>query len=527
MDAAYLHRSGDPSSVGEADAASSSAASASSSARGSTSRTTRLRRGARLRLRRRRQEPALAAGAGAGVQDDLALPLGMSFAAVLAQVMSTENHSGERLQPALLSRSESESGLLMQVCTSAVKESLRNIYGDKLDSFMKNFERSFSSTLTTLHLVNEMPVYEQSPIPRCSSKHEDSTAASMLSTDDPQTPPREIKQDILNSVESQLVLYASSNQQLTPCPRGISSPEADQRILNAFERSLKEQTRSNELKEFEIGLSMRKLQLKQSQLELNSYSHMLEKMKLSLGFQKASFQGDKFKTQMRDTRHAQILRTLIDFLASAVIIMSVCFGYGTYIYSYERITDITAACSVTSRGSKSWWMPNSVSNFNSGLLFLRCHFIAATRMGFGILMILAIAWLAFQRSAVSGSNMPVTFNFILLGVVCGLAGRFCANTLGGDGNIWLICWEVLCSIHLLGNCYPSVLYRVLHGPISVSHRKEAVWFPYWIRRWIFYAMIGFIMPALTGFLPFASLSDWLNHFARQLKSIFVGERIED
>ena len=100
-----------------------------------------------------------------------------------------------------------------------------------------------------------------------------------------------------------LVLYAGGSQQLTRRTHSISSPEADQRILNAFERSLKEQTRSNELKEFEISLSMRKLQLKQSQLELNSYSHMLDKIKLSLGFQKASFQKEKFKTQMQDTRH--------------------------------------------------------------------------------------------------------------------------------------------------------------------------------------------------------------------------------
>ncbi|KAG2593848.1 protein CPR-5-like [Panicum virgatum] len=521
MDTGCPYQPGDPSGADADDAASSSAASASS-ARGSASRTTRLRRGVRLRLRRRRQEPTLSAGGGggggggAGVQDDLALPLGMSFAAVLAQVVNTKTRSGERLQPALLSK----------ICTLAVKESLRNIYGDKLDSFMRNFEKSFSSTLTTLHLVNEMPVYEQCHIPQCSFKHEDSAAASMLSTGGLQKPSQEIKQDISVSVESQLVLYAGGNQQLNRRTRGISSTEADQQILNAFERSLKEQTRSNELKEFEIGLSMRKLQLKQSQLELNSYSHMLEKMKLSLGFQKASFRGEKLKTEMQDARHAQLLRTLTDFLVSAVIIMSVCFGYGTYIYSYQRITDITAVCSVTSRGSKSWWVPNSVSNFNSGLLFLRCHFIAATRMGFGIVMIVSIAWLAFQRSAVSGTNMPVTFNFILLGVICGFAGRFCANTLGGDGNIWLICWEVLCSIHLLGNCYPSVLYRVLHGPRSVSHTKEVVWFPYWIRRWIFYALLGFIIPALTGFLPFASLSDWLHHFSQEVKSIFVGEEIE-
>ena len=177
------------------------------------------------------------------------------------------------------------------------------------------------------------------------------------------------------------------------------------------------------------------------------------------------------------------------------------------------------------QGSKSWQTPNSVSNLNSGF-FIRCHLIAATCMCFGIVMILAIAWLAFQHSAMTGSNMPVTFNFILLGVICGFAGRFCANTLGGDGNIWLICWEVLCFIHLIGNCYPSVLYLILHGPISTSHSKEVVQFPYWVRRWTFYAMLGFIIPALTGFLPFASLSDWIDHFAEELKSIFVGEKIE-
>jgi ATP-dependent Lon protease len=183
-----------------------------------------------------------------------------------------------------------------------------------------------------------------------------------LSTGGPQNPTQEIKQDLSNSVESQLVLYAGGSQQLTRRTHSISSPEADQRILNAFERSLKEQTRSNELKEFEISLSMRKLQLKQSQLELNSYSHMLDKIKLSLGFQKASFQTEKFKTQMQDARHAQIMRTLIDFLVSAVIIMSVCFGYGTYTYSYQRITDITAACSATSRVRSSSVSSFSISN---------------------------------------------------------------------------------------------------------------------------------------------------------------------
>jgi hypothetical protein len=43
---------------------------------------------------------------------------------------------------------------------------------------------------------------------------------------------------------------------------------------------------------------------------------------------------------------------------------------------------------------------------------------------------------------------------------------------------------------------------------------------------MFYAMLGFIIPALTGLLPFASLSDWKNHFSEQLKVILIGEKVE-
>ncbi|KAG8081665.1 hypothetical protein GUJ93_ZPchr0019g2654 [Zizania palustris] len=520
-----LHPAGADAASSSSSSASASAEAASLSSAGSPASSRRSppqpRKGVRLRVARRRRqpEPALAARAGdvgGASQEDLALPLGMSFAAVLAQVINTNNVSGQRLHPAFLSK----------ICTSAVKESLTNIYGDSSNNFIRNFEKSFSSTFRTLQLVNEIPVNERSNFPECSFKYQDSVSVDNLSTSGMQNPTNEIEQDLVNTVESQLVLFASDNQQLTHLHRSRSYPESDKRILNTIEKSVKEQARSNELKEFEIGLTMRKLQLKQSQLALSSYSHMLEKIKLSLGFQKASFQGEKFKTQMQETRDAEILRTLIDFLVSAAIIMSVCFGYGTYIYSYKRITDVTSACNVTSRGSKSWWMPNSVSNFSSGLLFIRCNVIAATRMCFGIMMILAIAWLAFQRSATARSNMPITFNCILLGIICGFAGRFCANTLGGNGNTWLMFWEVLCSIHLLGNLYPSVLYYILHGPISVSHREQVVWLPYWVRRWMFYAVMGLIIPTLTGLLPFASLSDWKDHFAEEIKSFVFGDKIE-
>uniref|UniRef100_A0A0D9V9K1 CPR5-1 n=1 Tax=Leersia perrieri TaxID=77586 RepID=A0A0D9V9K1_9ORYZ len=460
------------SSSSTSSAAVAAGASSSGSPASSSRNPHRLRNGVRLRMlrqRRRRLPPEPGRDGGGAVQEDLALPLGMSFAAVLAQVINTKNISGKTLHPAVLSK----------ICTSAVKESLTNLYGDSSNSFIRNFEKSFSSTFRTLHLVNEIPVNEISHIPECSFKHDDSLAEDILSSSDLRNQDR-IEHDLVNTVEKQLVLFSSGNQQLTHLRRSRSSPEADKHILNAIEKSVEQQTRSNELKEFEIGLNMRKLQLKQSQLALTSDSHMLEKIKLSLGFQKASFKGEKFKTQLQETRDAQILRTLIDFLMSHQLVP----------------------------------------------LHQRCHVIAVTRMCFGILMILAIAWLAFQRSATTGSNMPITFNLILLGIMCGFAGRFCTNTLGGDGNTWLMYWEVLCFIHLLGNLFPSFLRHILHGPVSVSDREQGLWLRYWVRRCLFYAVAGLIIPVLTGLLPFASLSDWKNHFAEEIKSFVIGDRIE-
>ncbi|CAM0943856.1 unnamed protein product [Alopecurus aequalis] len=501
-------------------------ASSSASSTGSASRRSRKRKGFHLRRRPLSVRGGGWGGGGGGDSSskgatvdgvqDLALSLGMSFAAVLAQVLNKSSGSGSRLQPDFLSK----------MCTSAVKESLTNIYGDRFDSFMGNFEKSFGSTLRTLHLLNEAPVYEQDT-PQCSHSDGNPVAETTSGGADSQGPIPDVQQNsLLNSINKQIILHAGVNQHLVQLPRTRSSPECDQDILNVFERSLNEQVRSNELKELEIGLNMRRLQLKQSHLTLSSYSHMLEKIKISMGFQKAAFREEKLKTQMEDTRHAELLKRLIDMLLTAVVFMSSCFGYATYIYSYQRITAVTAACAATSRESKSWWMPNSVSAFNSGLLFFRCHLIAGTRILFGILMILLIAWLIFQRSAMTGANMPITFNLVLLGGVCGFVGRFCVDTLGGDGNVWLVFWEILCAIHLLGNSYPSLLYRGLHGPISVTHRSNAIGMPYWVRRYIFYAMLSLILPCLAGLLPFASLSDWTEHAVESVKSKFTGNDIE-
>lgn len=164
----------------------------------------------------------------------------------------------------------------------------------------------------------------------------------------------------------------------------------------------------------------------------------------------------------------------------------------------------------------SWWIPKPVASFNSGWLMLRCHFVALIRMSFGILMILAIAYLLFQRSAMSGPTMPVTFILLLLGAVCGLAGKFCVDTLGGNGYCWLLYWEVLCLLHFFANVFPSAFYHILYGPVSVSQGANVVRLPYWIRRFAFYSILLLVLPTLSGLLPFASIHDWNDHFSEKI-----------
>ncbi|TKW41790.1 hypothetical protein SEVIR_1G340900v4 [Setaria viridis] len=502
----------------EAGGASSSSASSASSYGGSESRF-RLNKGVHLRRRRRRlaDRGSNKGSAGDGVVQELALPLGMSFAAVLAQVLNRCSGSGGSLQPHVLSK----------MCTSAVKESLTNIYGDRFEIFIRNFEKSFGSTLRTLHLISETPAYEQD-MPQCFYKGGNSVPEIKLSGGDSQSWIHDVQKDTpLSSMDNQIILHAGVNHQLAHLTHTRSAPGIDQRVLSVFERSVNEQARSNELKELDIGLKLRELELRKSQLALSSDANELKKVEIRLGFQKVSFKVEKLETQMEDTRQAELLRKLIDMLLTAVVLMSVCFGYGTYIYSYQRITAVTSACAAASREYTSWWMPSSVSAFNSNFLNFRCNLIASARISFGLLMILLIAWLIFQRSAMTGPNMPITFNGMLLGVVCGWFGRKCVDTLGGDGNVWLVFWEAICFIHLLGNTWPSRLHCMLNGPICVTDRTKAVRLPYWARRYAFYVLLTLILPCSAGLLPFAPLSDWIEPAIQYIKSILSGSNIED
>ncbi|GMI67886.1 HYPERSENESCENCE 1, CONSTITUTIVE EXPRESSION OF PR GENES 5, ONSET OF LEAF DEATH 1 [Hibiscus trionum] len=498
------------------DAPSSPSCSASSSS---------FRKGTRLSSKRRPLRVRFGSALRPEVRDvdSIALPLGMSFAAVVAQVLEKTDVTSERLPPDYLS----------VICTSAVRESLANVFGDKFDCFVRNFEKSFGSTLRTLRLINESSKHKEKYLSNLnnaeSSTSNETTSRNRcyrnsydakdsysdvdlpsVSTQDQLNIHEGVQENIqTGSLNQELAIHGQINQLVCVNPR--TGSDSNQSMLSTIEKSVIEQVRLNDLKTLELSLTMRKLKLKEEQLALNFDSNHLERSKLAMGISKASFKAEKFKNQLEDTRHAELLRMCIDFLVAGLFIMSFLLMYGAYVYSYKRITDATSSCNPSLEESKPWWIPKQVSSFNSGFLTLRCQVQVVSRMIFGLMLILAVAYLLIQRSGTS-KQMPVTFILLLLGVACGLAGKFCVDTLGGNGYYWLFYWEILCLLHFLSNVFTSVLFIILYGPVNVSQRTRHTLLPYWIRRSIFYSIMLVILPLLCGLMPFAGLSEWQDHF---------------
>ncbi|PHT31961.1 hypothetical protein CQW23_28298 [Capsicum baccatum] len=470
----------------------------------------------------------------------LALPLGMSIAAVLAQVLERKDAAGENISVDHLS----------EICTLAVRESLANVFGDQFESFVRNFEKSFHSTLMTLRLISEssknsgvqqhhcaaMTSVSERSVPFISngvenvacdpdfSECQSESFQQNISDNELSNQEERSEGTCLESIGRQLTLYDRQvRQQLASASSSMisSNTEISQSVHRTLERSLTEQARSNDLKAFEIGLTMRKLQLKERELALRSDANFLERFKLSFGLSKASFKTEKFKNQVEDSKHAELLKTCTDCLVAGLVIMLACLGYGTYVFSHKRITEAAASCSPAME-HKSWWMPKSMASINSGLQLLRCQVQVLSRMLFGAFMILAIAYLLLQRSATSNPTMPVTFILLLLGVGCGFAGKFCIDTLGGSGYRWLIYWESLCLLHFFSNVCISALFLILNGPVIVSEKNTRDrTFPYWMRRSMFYTTTLLFLPLLCGLMPFAGPGEWKDHFSSLVLDAFI------
>ncbi|KAK7317009.1 hypothetical protein RJT34_00882 [Clitoria ternatea] len=481
-----------------------------------------------LCVARKRRNPSVPLRRNRSNVDAIGLPLGMSFAAVMAQVLYKRDAAAESMSPSHLS----------SICTSAVKESLASVYGDKLDGLTRNFEQSFNSTLNTLQLIfesstsNEGDNFNNAKVEIPGSKltlDKGECSDNIVTADGHSEPPShaEIQEQLLSheevrdnfhigSISRDLTLYGQSSQMVC-LTRTSSAPAINNPVIGTFEKSIVEQCRSNDLKAIELGLTMKKLKLKETALALNFDLNNLERSKLAMGVSKASFKAEKFKNQLEDARYSELKKKCIDCLIAGLLIMSLSLSYGTYVFSYERITEATESCTPSTQES-SWWTPKSVISFNSRLNVLWCQIQVMSRMVFGILMIMAVAYLVVQRSTTTSQAMPVTFILLMLGTGCGYCGKLCVDTLGGSGNVWLIYWETLCLLHFFSIGWTSALYSILHGSLTAPlTTKENAIFPYWIRRSMFYATLLVFLPLFCGLMPFANLGQWKDHFMLKVR----------
>ncbi|CAH2043437.1 unnamed protein product [Thlaspi arvense] len=488
------------------DEATSSCSSSSTSNLNSTRRVSRVSH----RLRNHTVRLGMARrSVGERQAEALALPLGMSFAAFANLVLERKSAAGQNVYV----------DDLAVISASAVKESLANVYGNKLGSFATNFEKSFNSTLRILKLINESAYprefdnsnvgsynLDRSTIDGCSDSERSAKETSSA------TSAYEAIQGNARTTTSSMneIVLHEEIRQLSGFPRSSAMS------LTTVERSLEEQARANDLKSMEIGLTMRKLRLKETELALSYESNNLGKSKLEMGVSKAAFRAEKFKTELEDSRKTEMVTRIMDWLGLSVFIMLSSMLYGAWIFSQQRIMEATSLCQPSEEKNSSWWVPKQVSSFNTDLNIFICRLRVWVQIFFGGLMILVFTYFIIQRSSGgTKQTMPVTFIVLFLGIVCGLPGKFCVDTLGGNGKHWLVLWEMFCLLQFVANVFTLALYDLMYGPITVTQGTKSSRcnskVPYWARR-IFLGVILLALPVVNGLLPFATVGEWRDHF---------------
>ncbi|KAJ8769693.1 hypothetical protein K2173_005296 [Erythroxylum novogranatense] len=261
-----------------------------------------------------------------GYMKAVALPLGMSFAAVIAEVLERKDGVHERMSVDHLSR----------ICTSVVKESLANAFCDDFDFLGRNFEISFGSTLRTLRLINEwgankregglnhLGVGNSGPNANkrvdyasnsdgegCSSR----AGLSNIPTEDKSHLPEEQEQCICtDSLNREVALHRQAT-----AAHASSSICGSSSQMSTMDKYFMEQPRSNDLKAWENCIAMENLRLKKEKLALRNDSNDIERSKLAMGVSKAS-------------KRDELLKKCIKLLVAGSIVMSAAFSYATYVY---------------------------------------------------------------------------------------------------------------------------------------------------------------------------------------------------
>ncbi|XP_010462552.1 PREDICTED: protein CPR-5-like [Camelina sativa] len=478
------------------DEASSSSCSISSSSNSNSTR--RVSRVVAHRLRNPTVRLGMSRRTVAERQAEaLAFPLGMSFAALANLVLQRKNAAGQNVFV----------DDLAMISARAATETVASVYGYKLGSFATTFEKSFNHTLRILKVTNESANPRQlnnDDVGRCNldcsiiDEYSDTELSAKETS--PATSVYEVIQGsaIATTSMNELVLREPSRQ--------LSCLPPSTAVVRCLAEANDLQREANSLKK--IGLTYKKMEL-----GINYESNTLQKSQLEVDVSKAAFREEKFKTKLEDTRKAEMVRRVMDWLGVSVFSMWVSMLTGAYNFSLKRIEDATAACEPSEETSSSWWVPKHVSTLNSEFNTMICRIRVWVQFVFGLIMLLVLAYFIMQRSSGRTQAMPISFIVIVLGVFCGLPVKVCVDIIGGDGKLWLMFWEVFCLFHLFANVFTLTLYGLMYGPIinvtqvTKSSRFKTL-FPYWARRSVLYVVFIFVLPAITGLLPFATFGEW-------------------
>lgn len=155
---------------------------------------------------------------------------------------------------------------------------------------------------------------------------------------------------------------------------------------------------------------------------------------------------------------------------------------------------------------------DSLNSMSAQMQMLFCNLTVAARMFLGLGIISMVAATLLRKSVTSSSQaMPATILLIILGGLCGVAGKFAVDSMGGSGYHWLIVWESLCVIHASTTCFTPYLYWLLNGAPQHTLDKQRQYYLLnpWVRRLLFHGCLVLVLPAMAGLLPFAPFREVL------------------
>lgn len=297
-----------------------------------------------------------------------------------------------------------------------------------------------------------------------------------------------------------------------------SAGNLQQEFLHWYKKSLAEKQQSNYLKTLELAYQFKRLNLDEEHLHLRSESNLLMRENVSLSREKAEFREMEIQDRKLAVAYDLLSRTCADELVAGLFVMLCALLYGGWNYSYGRLVDVISHCQPAVFQPSHSMIPgfnrivDSLGLMSAQMQMLFCNLTVAVRMFLGLGIISMVAATLLRKSVTSSSQaMPATILLIVLGGLCGFAGKFAVDSMGGSGYHWLLVWESLCVIHASTAFFTPYLYWLLNGAPRHTLDKQRQYYLLnpWVRRLLFHGCLVLVLPAMAGLLPFAPFREVL------------------